>query len=463
MPTTRWTSEDIARITGGEASGDAFVATGVTVDSRNMLPGDLFVALSGKRDSHAFVPGALAVCAAGALVSKPVDGPAVRVPDTLAALWALAAVARDNAMDARRIAVTGSVGKTSVTQAIAAALRLAGPSHNSIRSYNNHIGVPLTLAKMPAHTLFAVFEAGMNHADELRPLSKLIRPHVAVVTTVASAHLEFFPEGEIGVARAKAEIFEGLTPDGVAILNRDNRWFDLLSETARAQGAQVIGFGKDAASEGRLTDFEPDADGSGASIVADIRGRRLDFRIAQSGLHWGHNSMAVLLALDAAGVDLDRGLEALAAFEALPGRGQQQTVSAPDGAALLVDDSYNANPLSMTGALATLGRRSVAGRRIIAVTDMLELGPDSAERHAALVQAVTDAEVDLVFAAGPLMKSLYDALPAALRGAWRQTAAELGPLVCAAVRAGDVVLVKGSNGSRASTIAEALRHLGRDQ
>jgi UDP-N-acetylmuramoyl-tripeptide--D-alanyl-D-alanine ligase len=452
-----WSSGEIAAATGGKLAGDAFAVSGVSIDTRTLEPGDLFVALGGVRDGHEFAPQALAKGAVAVLASREVAGPAVMVDDTLEALEHLGAAARHRAGKARRGAVTGSVGKTSVTQAVMAGLKLAGRAHSSVKSYNNHIGVPLTLARMPRDTERAVFEIGMNHADEIRPLSRMVRPHAALVTTVGPVHTENFPDGEAGVARAKAEIFEGLEPGGVAVLNADNRWFDVLKAEAETAGAQVRTFGAGEGCDARLIDFQ--GAGGHAVVQARLHGRSLDFPILQTGQHWGLNSMAVLLMLEALDVDLGDSLAALGSFEPLEGRGAERQVRLPAGAFTLIDESYNANPISMASAIATLGARQAPGRRIVALTDMLELGPEERSFHAALAQPLEAARVDLVFCAGPLMKSLWDALPSTRRGAYAESAAELSPLVARAAEPGDVVMVKGSNGSRAGAVAQALQAL----
>ncbi|PXA78850.1 UDP-N-acetylmuramoylalanyl-D-glutamyl-2, 6-diaminopimelate--D-alanyl-D-alanine ligase, partial [Caulobacter sp. D4A] len=362
------------------------------------------------------------------------------------------------APQARRGAVTGSVGKTSVTRAVEAGLRRAGKAHASVKSYNNHIGVPLTLARMPRDTERAVFEVGMNHADEITPLSKFIRPHAVAITTVGPVHLENFAEGEIGVAKAKAEIFDGLEPGGVAVLNADNQWFDLLKAQAEKVGAAVRSFGRDGTSA-RLLDFV--VEGAGATVVAELDGEAVSFPIRQTGVHWGPNSLCVLLMLEALGVDRATALAALAEFAPIEGRGAEQTVAVEGGAFTLVDESYNANPVSMQAALATLGARKVKGRRIVALTDMLELGPDSPRFHAQLAEPIAQADIDLVFCAGPLMMSLWNALPEMRRGGYADAAPELAEKIVAAVEPNDVVMVKGSNGSRAGAIAAALSALGR--
>jgi UDP-N-acetylmuramoyl-tripeptide--D-alanyl-D-alanine ligase len=395
--------------------------------------------------------------AAGALAARQVFGSAVMVDDPLKALERLGIAARERAPDARRGAVTGSVGKTSVTQAIMAGLKLAGRAHASVKSYNNHIGVPLTLARMRRDTERAVFEIGMNHSGEIRPLTRMVRPHAVVVTTVGPVHVENFPEGELGVAKAKAEIFEGLEPGGVAVLNADDRWFGLLRTEAEKAGAEVRTFGRAEGCDARLIDFQG-ADGH-AVVQARFHGKGLDFPILQTGFHWGLNSMAVLLMLEALDVDLGDSLAALGSFEPLEGRGAEKDVRLAKGGFTLIDESYNANPISMASAIATLGARTATGRKIVALTDMLELGGEARSFHAALAEPLAQAKVDLVFAAGPLMKSLWDALPPTRRGGYAETAAELAPQVARAAEPGDVVMVKGSNGSKAGLIAQALGQL----
>ena len=452
-----WTSAEIVAATGGALAGEAFAATGVSIDTRTLEPGDLFVALAGARDGHEFIDQARAKGAAGALATQPGAGARVIVGDTLSALERLGVAARDRAGAAKRGAVTGSVGKTSVTQAIAAGLKLAGPSHASVHSYNNHIGVPLTLARMPRGTKRAVFEIGMNHAGEIDPLSRMVRPEAAVITTVGPVHVEAFPDGEIGVALAKAEIFAGMAPGAAAILNADNPWFERLADEAERAECQVWAFGSGPTCDARLIDLTPDA--AGLRIKAVLHGQLLDFAVRQTGVQWGLNSLAVLLMLQALDVEIDIGLQALSEFAPLDGRGTETTVALDDGEFELIDDSFNANSLSMIAALKTLGGRRVAGRRIVALTDMLELGEMSAGLHAALSGPIEEAKVDLVFCAGPLMRSLWEALPPTRRGGYADSAAELEPRLVAAVRPGDVVLVKGSKGSKASALAKALAGL----
>lgn len=447
-----WTSSQIAAATGGTEQG-SFVATGVSIDTRTLEPGDLFVALSGTRDGNEFVPAALELGAAGSLATREVPGSAVIVGDTLAALEKLGIAARDRSL-AKRCAVTGSVGKTSVTQAIRAGLERAGKAHSSVKSYNNHIGVPLTLARMPADTERAVFEIGMNHADEITPLVKMVAPDVVVITTVGPVHVENFPDGEAGIAKAKAEVFAGIKQGGIAILNADNKWFEMLRAEALKAGARVQTFGTSSICDAKLVKFE--AGLREAKVEVQIHGLPFSYSMRQTADHWGLTSLAALLALEAMDVPRDIALKALSEFEPLEGRGAEREIEG----FVLIDESYNANPISMASAIRTLGARPVRGRRIVALTDMLELGAEAPGFHAALAKDLAEAKVDLVFCAGPLMKSLWEALPATRRGGYAKDAAELAPLVAGAAKVGDAVMVKGSNGSKAHLVAAALKARG---
>lgn len=456
MPEALWSAAEIARAVGGRVAAD-FKVSGVSIDTRTVEPGDLFVPLIGARDGHDFVPGAVANGATGVLAAKAVDAPAVMVEDTFKALEALGVAARARAPQCKRGAVTGSVGKTSVTRAVEAGLRLAGKAHASVKSYNNHIGVPLTLARMPRDTERAVFEVGMNHADEIVPLSGFIQPHAVAITTVGPVHIENFPDGEAGVARAKAEIFAGLRPGGIAVLNADNRWFQFLKGEAEKVGATVWSFGEAVGATARLTDFQ--VQGDRALVSVDLRGEALRFTLRQTGVHWGPNSLCVLLMLEALDVPRGTALAALADFAPIEGRGAEKTIRIPGGAFTLVDESYNANPVSMQAALKTLGARKVAGRRLIALTDMLELGEGSARFHAELAEPIAAANVDTVFLAGVHMKSLWEALPPTRRGGYAEVTEKLMSALAGAVQPGDVVMVKGSNGSKAGVLAAALAAL----
>jgi UDP-N-acetylmuramoyl-tripeptide--D-alanyl-D-alanine ligase len=454
-----WTSDEIVAATGGLLVGAPFAATGVSIDSRTLEAGDLFVALAGVRDGHEFADAALGRGAAATLASLPVAGSSVLVGDTLAALEKLGVAARDRAPQVRRGAVTGSVGKTSVTQAIRAGLARAGRTHSSVKSYNNHIGVPLTLARMPKDTERAVFEVGMNHADEITPLTRMVRPHAVCVTTVAQAHIENFADGERGVARAKAEILDGLEPGGVAVLNADNKWFGFLADAARAKRADVRTFGPWDACDAQLKRFTIEA--GGARVEAVLDGQPIAFALRQTGAHWGLMSLAALLTMRALDVPLAAGLEALAEFEPLEGRGAERRVRLAGGGEItLIDESYNANPVSVAAALQTMGLRRTGGRRIAVLTDMLELGAGSAAYHAGLADDIAAAKVDLVFCAGPMMENLWEALPATQQGGYAETAAALEPSLVRAIEPGDLVMVKGSRDSKAKALFEALSGLG---
>ena len=457
MSARLWTSDEIAAAVDGASRGPAFAVTGLAIDSRSVEAGDLFIALQDARDGHDFIPQALAAGAAGSLASRPVLGSSILVEDTLAALVKLGTAARDRAGGARRGAVTGSVGKTSVTQAVLGGLKLAGDGHGSVKSFNNHIGVPLTLARMPSTTRRAVFEIGMNHAGEIEPLSRLVRPHAVAVTNVEAVHVENFADGEAGVARAKAEVFAGLQKGGAAILNADNRWTGKLALMARSAGGEVRTFGDAPGADARLMKFS--ATPQGAEVESRIDGAPLTYTLRQSAAHWGPMSLCALLMMQALGLDLGSATAALAAFEPLAGRGVVRQVMAPTGTFTLVDESYNASPVSVSAALGALAGRPVEGRRIVALTDMLELGEQAPALHAALAETIDKAAVDLVFCAGPLMGALRDALPPARLGGWAPTAAALAPLLAGAVAEGDVVMVKGSNASKASLLAEALMAL----
>ena len=459
-----WTAQEIAAATGGRLEGGDFDVCGITYNSREIGPGELFLALKGARDGHEFAAAAFAAGASGALVEHAVEGgPFVVTADTLHALEAMGAAARDRAPHVRRGAVTGSVGKTSVTQAIKAGLDLAGPAHASIKSYNNHIGVPLTLARMPASVERAVFEIGMNAPGEIGPLSKMVQPHAACVTTVGPVHIEGFSDGETGVAREKSAIFQGLGPGGVAVINGDNPWVDLLREAALRAGARIAQFGSGPEQDARLLDFVPGPDG--ARVTAEIRGRTHAFSLKQSGFHWGLNSLAVILMLEALDVPVETAFAALAEFQPLAGRGETRKVRLPGGAFTLIDESYNANPLSMRAGFLSLGAKPVeqGGRRTVVLTDMLELGDQSQALHAGLAEAIDAAGLDVVHAAGAQMRYLYDALPTSRRGVWTETAADLAARANELAGPGDIVMVKGSNGSKASLVARALAALDAPQ
>ncbi len=453
----------VAPLRARNSGGLPAAVTGVSIDTRTLAAGDLFFAITGDRsDGHDHVAAAFAAGAAAAVVDEAHadalagQGPLFVVADVLASLVGLGRAARARTA-ARVIAVTGSVGKTSTKEALRLALTTAGAVHAAAASYNNHWGVPLTLARMPRGSRFAVCEVGMNHAGEITPLAAQVRPHVAVVTTVGPVHLEHFASVE-AIADAKAEIFSGLEPGGAAILNRDNPHFERLDAAARRSPAGIVStFGADASADARLLDITPAV--SHSLVKARVLGRDMTFRLGAPGRHLAENALAVLLAAHAVGADLDEAASALAFFQAGRGRGERVTVGAGADAFTLIDESYNANPASMRAALATVGTLAPGGngRRIAVLGDMLELGARSRELHAALAEDVAAAGFDAVFAAGPMMRALADALRGTVAVEWRPTAATLQPVVVDAVRGGDVVVVKGSNGSRMAPVVAALK------
>ncbi len=443
---------------------------GFSIDTRSLQPGDVFVALKDQRDGHEFVTSAFEAGAAAAIVSKgytrkPGDGALFRAGDVLKSLERIGNAARARlSPGARVVAVTGSAGKTGTKEMLRACLSVVAPGkvHASEKSYNNHWGAPLTLARMPANTDYAVFEIGMNHAGEIAPLAKMVRPHAAIITTVEAVHLEHF--GSVDeIADAKAEIFAGLVSGGAAIIKRDNPHFDRLLVRAQAQAAKVISFG-----------LAPDANVSaeklvlgddGSDITVRIGERRYPFQLAMPGRHIAENALAVVAALDAIGADVEIALSALATLAPTGGRGARTllevpgTVSRLGGKALLIDESYNANPASMRAALATLGAvpRMKFSRRIAVLGDMLELGSEAPALHQGLKEVVDEAGVDLIFACGPHMKGLYDTIPAAMKGAYTALAAGLESPLLMALRSGDVVMIKASNGTQLGPLVEALK------
>ncbi|MGD9543276.1 MAG: UDP-N-acetylmuramoylalanyl-D-glutamyl-2,6-diaminopimelate--D-alanyl-D-alanine ligase [Methylocystis sp.] len=446
-----------ARASGGLARE----ANGVSIDTRTLQPGDLFFAIKGEtRDGHDFVRTAFEKGAAAAVVDEAHAaelagaGPLFVVKDVQKSLESLGQRARERTA-AFIAAITGSVGKTSTKDMTRLMLSRFGATHASAASYNNHWGVPLTLARMPAESRFGVFELGMNHAGEIAALVAQVRPHVAVVTRIAPVHLEYFGTIE-KIADAKAEIFSTLE-GGVAIINRDDGFYERLAAAAAPTSGHVLGFGEAEGAHARLLSYE--VVGEGAWVEADILGRRLGFRIGAPGRHVATNALAALLVGAVFDVDLEQAAAAFADFKPPSGRGQREQITTPEGAFTLIDESYNANPTSMRAALQLLGGATTGarGRRIAVLGDMLELGPQAAELHAALAQDLIDANVDLLFTSGPLMSRLSYAAPDSMRAAHRATPLELEEAVLAAIRPGDVIMVKGSNGSRMARIVSALK------
>ncbi|HKT84623.1 MAG TPA: UDP-N-acetylmuramoyl-tripeptide--D-alanyl-D-alanine ligase [Novosphingobium sp.] len=463
-----WDAVTIARAVKGTASAD-FTVSGVEIDSRDVQPGDLFFALKGETtDGHRFVETAFAKGAAAVVVDRPVDGPHILVSDTTEALERLGAAARARARGPV-IGVTGSVGKTGVKESIFAALDRAsrGDAHRSVKSYNNHVGVPLSLARMPSRARFGIFEMGMNHAGEIAELTRQVRPHVAVVTTIAPAHIEMLGSEE-AIADAKAEIFEGLERGGTAVIPADSPHFLRLRQAALSCGAHVVSFGKAADADVRLLDTVP-AIGGGSLVTVDMGDRRVCYTVAAPGEHWVMNSLAVMAAVRAVKGDLGAAGVALAEMGGLPGRGAQLEIDVPEGKALLIDESYNANPASMRATLAQLGR-TPARRRIAVLGAMKELGSHGPGYHAALAGPICEAQVDYAVLVGEEMIPLARALEEAELG--KSASSNLGKPVpfahCAnvgealdALRAfglerDDVVLVKGSNSVGLASLVTAL-------
>ena len=438
-----WSAHDVAAATGGTMHGD-FAASGVTFDSREVGPGDLFVALTGENtDGHRFVDGAFANGAAGAIVSRAVEGPHVLVEDTTAALDALGRAARGRTA-ATIVGVTGSVGKTGTKEALAAALSRTAPGavHRSVKSYNNHVGVPLSLSRMPATSRFGVFEMGMNHAGELAALTRLVRPHVAIVTAIAPAHTAFF-SGEEAIADAKGEIFQGLEPGGTAVVPFDSPHRDRLIAAARPHAERIVTFGLNEGADVRAVETVRAGRG-GTFVAARVGARELSFTVASPGLHWVSNAMAILAAVDAVGGDLGRAGLALAEMGGLPGRGLRRTVRVADGTAVLIDESYNANPSSMRATLAVLAQEP--GRRLAVLGEMRELGQESARFHAALAEPIDEAGLSHVVLVGAGMLALAQALEGRVDFVHVADAAAAKARLDAVLAPGDAVLVKGSNG-----------------
>ncbi len=449
-----WTSDEIAAATGGKAS-EPFEVSGVTFDSREVQPGDLFVAMPGTvHDGHRFVDGAFAAGAAAAIVSQPVNGPHLLVDDTFTALRALGRASRQRSQ-ATILGVTGSVGKTSTKEALYAALdrNRPGKVHRSVKSYNNHTGVPLSLARMPRETEFAVFEMGMNNAGEIRALTAQVHPHVALITAIAPAHIENLGSEE-AIADAKAEIFEGLERGGIAIVPNDSPQRDRLVRAARRHADRIITFGGGDADVHAVHAVAADCGGS--LISAALLERELTFTISQRGEHWVSNALAVLAAVEAVGADVALAGLALADLGGLKGRGQRHAVAVDGGEVLLIDESYNANPASMAATLKSLGAEKDAVRRIAVLGPMRELGTHSSALHAGLAPAVLDAHVDRLILIGeeirPLDEALGDRVPVDRVDSVEEATDSLRRIV----RAGDAVLVKASNSVGLAKLVESM-------
>lgn len=458
-----WTVQDIINATGGNAHGGEWQANRFSIDSRSIEVGDIYLALQGDRvDGHDYVAQALEKGAVAAIVHHMVEGvdeaQQVLVEDTFEALRDMAAFQRQRS-NAVFVGVTGSVGKTGAKEMLRTVLSTKGRTYASYGNFNNHIGTPLCMVNMPIDAEFGVFEMGMNHAGEISQLSTLVQPHLAMITTVEAVHLEFF-DSEEGIADAKAEIFDGMAKNGSAVLNADNPHFLRLKRAAEKHGlGNVISFGVNEMAICRLMEYGADTHGS--DVTATISGTPVTYRLGTIGRHWALTSVAVLAAADALGCDLPKAAESLAQFHEPKGRGRLTPLKwdGEDGALLLVDDSYNASPSSMMAAFDKMRelKRANPNRRTVAVLgDMLELGDLAPRMHAGLADGLKKAEVDTVFTAGSLMKNLRDKLPTTMQGGHAATAQELLPQLESGLRAGDMVLVKGSHGSGMWKLAEAL-------
>jgi len=457
-----WTLDAMAAAMQAERAGPLPAdVSGISIDSRTLAKGDAFFAIQGEnRDGHDFVDNALKAGAGLAVIARDQrerfsKAPVLIVTDVLEALREIGRAARSRS-NAKVIAVTGSVGKTGTKEALRLALSADGETHASASSYNNHWGVPLSLARCPASAKYAVFEIGMNHAGEITPLTKLVRPHVAIVTGVEPVHLEYFGSLE-KIADAKAEIFAGVEPGGAVVLNRDNAQFARLAAAARAAKIQhVVSFGEDGSANARVLRLSLQADSS--TVEANIVGQPVTYKLGAPGRHLVLNSLAVLAAASLVGADLALASLALGNLKPASGRGARSVLTVPGGTALLIDESYNANPASMRAAIALLGQAQLGkrGRRMAVLGDMLDLGSSGAEMHRALAEAIETAGIDVVFCSGPLIRALWEALPSRVRGGYAETAAGLEPMVIGEIRAGDAVMVKGSLGSKMGPIVRAL-------
>jgi len=433
---------------------------GISIDSRTVERDDLFFAIQGDQlDGHDYVIKALEAGARAAVVSRDIAGVdnarLIRVEDTLQALNKLGVAARTR-NSARVIAITGSVGKTGTKEGLRLALEKCGRVHAAVASFNNHWGVPLTLARWPVASDFGIFEIGMNHPGEITPLVKMVRPHIAIITNVAPVHLQYFNSVE-DIAKAKAEIFSGLEPDGTAILNRDNQYYDYLLKVAHQAGvANIISVGEHKDADVRLIHCDLNPDNS--TVEVDVMGHALTYEIGAPGKHLALNSLCVLAAVKAAGGDIRLAATALKDWAAAVGRGAQHNLKIQDKTAVLIDESFNANPTSMQAAFATLANSKPQdeGRRIAVIGDMLELGDISEQVHRDLLKPLMDAHVDMIFASGPHMQSLWNDVPEEMRGAYAPDARDLKESLIKALRPGDVVMIKGSKGSKLGPLVDAL-------
>lgn len=459
-----WTAQQAAKATGGKLLGNSdWEVYSISIDSRLTKKGDLFIALKGnKTDGHdyireAFLKGAHAVMVEKTMAGFPSSTPLIQVDDCIDALYHLA-MQRRQQTKAKIIALTGSVGKTSTKEMLSMVFSSFGITHATLGNLNNEIGAPLSIARMPLDAEFGIFELGMNHLGEISPLSQLVKPRIAIITTVEEVHIENFNSIE-EIAMAKAEIFEGMEGGGTAILNADNQFFDYLGNKARDKNLQVIGFGSGGKANVKLLEYKENQ--KDAFVLARIAGKDIGYHISAKGRHMAMNSLAALTAVHAAGEDVEEAAQSLSSFSATAGRGQILQLTWPrennsGGKITLIDDSYNASPVSMRAALGNLGAITTNGRRIAVLGDMLELGPKSPQFHESLLQDVLHNQVDIVYTVGPMSKLLFDKLPQKMKGASVETANEILPILEKSLQAGDAVLVKSSHGTGLYKIVEQL-------
>ncbi|MDD3287559.1 MAG: UDP-N-acetylmuramoylalanyl-D-glutamyl-2,6-diaminopimelate--D-alanyl-D-alanine ligase [Alphaproteobacteria bacterium] len=458
-----WHAEEVIRAVRGHCLHEqSWIATGVAIDSRSIQKDDLFIALKGPtHDAHEFIAqafqnGAVAAIAHRSPTQVPSSAPVILVDDTFSALQDLGRVGRQRS-SAKIVAVTGSVGKTSSKEQLKLMFGAVGEVYANEGSFNNHWGVPLSLARLPSNVNWGVFELGMNHPGEITPLAKEVKPQVCLITNIESVHLEYF-ESTNQIAEAKAEIFLGMDADGTAVLNRDNPHYARLLAAARTQGLRrILGFGRDSKAEARMIDCVTDEDGS--TVTADILGHKLQYRIATPGEHIAFNSLGTLLTAAAAGADIVICAEALATYRPLPGRGIRRDATTSNGGKItLIDETYNASPIAVAAAIKVLAGTVVkkGGRRIAALGDMRELGPTAPQLHAGLAKALVEGKIDRVYCCYEMMKNLYDALPSGMRGGYAADSAELAKIVSAEVQENDVILIKGSKSTHMEIIVQAL-------
>ena len=455
-----WTAQDIVKATNGQCF-QSFEVNGISIDTRTLEEGDFFIALAGENgDGHGFVKTAFEKGAAGALVSQAVEGPHILVPDTLKGLEGMGLYARNRATQAKRIAVTGSVGKTGTKEMLKLVLGDQGKTTGSVASYNNHWGVPLTLARMPQDTEYGVFEIGTNHAGEIRPLAQMVAPHVALITTVVESHAGYFKSLQ-DILQEKMSIFEGVVPGGAVVINRDNPFYEEMKAFAKSQNIQhIYSFGAHATADCRL--ISADILPTQSHVTISLLGRTISYTLPIPGQHWVANSLAVLLAAHLVGADTEKAAQSLKKMTPPKGRGTRHEIALGASQFLLIDESYNASPASMRAAIAVLGMMPPQGqgRRIAVIGDMRELGEIADDRHAALFEPLQEAHVDLVYCCGPHMKKLAERLSPEMLALHHEVSAGLIEPLLNDLRDGDVVMVKGSLGTRMAPIVEALLGVG---